>query len=426
MTSYRKAGELRITPKEERLLSQIAPIECVDQTLKKNPDGLKDQYLIDFVQDELREVLQSFLNGGLSMAGYAAYPFMQQVSSEIKEKLSRISSVASILQHRGEKISPVRVPQSITGCASAFSSLYQGFAAVQAKGAKATKKKQCEQFDLKEYDKEDLGFLSPLQDIQKISRIIENDVEGLYLHGSLATNDFVKGWSDCDTLCIVSADTLKSPKRLLSLRSQLIKVRSLCYRIDPLQHHGTTIVSEYDLDSYPQTYFPLPLFDYTKSFGKDAIGEMRLRQHSTFSYAKLFWFVSCFRRMHEEKNRSLNAYETKNLLHLIALFPSLYLQAKDVFVYKKFSFNVPKKDFSRELWQPIEEMTRIRSRWKQLPIYPGIRGYAKLNPFVAYQMNARLIDAARTVKKLDIDTEKLIENMHLLSEEAWGKAVRRL
>ena len=426
MESYRESGELRITKNEERLLSNIAPIEYLDQTLKKAPDELKDQYLIDFLQDELREVLQSFLNGGLSTAGYVAYPFMQNVSPKTKEKLLRVSAVASLLQKRGRKISPIRKPQSMAGCASALASLYQNFEAIQKKGTKVAKKNLCEQFDLREYGTEYLGFLSPLQDVQKISRSMENGIEGLYLHGSLATNDFVKGWSDCDTLCVVSTDTLKSPKRLLSLRSQLIRMRGYCCQIDPLQHHGASIITKYDLDSYPQTYFPLPLFDYAKSFGKDNVKEVRLRQHTVSSYAKLFWFVSYFRRMQEKKNYSLNAYETKNLLHLIALFPSLYLQAKGVLAYKKFSFGIAKKDFSKELWQPIEEMTVIRSKWKQLPTYPGIRHYAKLNPFVAYQINAKLIDKARIMKRMAVDTKTLIEGVHLLSEEAWRKAVKRL
>lgn len=419
MARYSEYSDMLIAKDEEQILMHIAPTEFIDKHLSGSVNKLKRDFLINFLQDELRNVLQSFLNGGMSRAGYVTYPLIQPISLEIKEKLSRLFIVARVLG--GKRNTTKEKPQSVSECASAIGSLYRDFEKVRTLGKHAVKLPLCGLVDMGIYSKEHAKYMRPLAGIVKIAESMGNDCVGMYLHGSLATNDFVKGWSDCDTLCVVSKQAIENENRLIALRSKLIGMRKLFYQIDPLQHHGCMIMSEYDLSSYPQNYFPLQLFGYARSFGKRKIDEVILRDDTRGSYARLFWSVSFFRKLHEEKRYSMGSYETKNLLHQIALFPSLYLQAKRIYVYKKFSFEKAKKNFSKELWRPIDEMTSIRNRWRQMPMFPLIRSYANINPFVAYQANARLIDMTGSIGKININVKKLVDGMYNLSEEAWKK-----
>jgi hypothetical protein len=424
MKPYKRLGELLIADEEDHLLRTIAPSEYLARASAQEVENASDEYLINTFQSELREVLHSFLNGGFSTLGYAAYPLVKGISKENKSRLAVISTMGKHLCERGFEVMSPKVGSSVE-CAKALASLYRDFDHMKKKGKLSTKG-LCEQFHVNEYNQNDKAFLEPVVALQNASNKMRKSALGFYLHGSLATNDFVKGWSDCDTLCVVAKGAIQNPISLLRMREQMVGLRRFFYGVDPLQHHGSMVVSEYDLDCYPQAYFPLPLFTYAKSFWEDTITSIRTRDSKVESFAKLFWFVSYFRKMKMGRNCSWGSYKTKELLHMIALFPSLYLQVKGIVVYKKFSFGIARKEFSPELWKPIEEMTSIRSNWKPLPHFPLIESLARLNPIAAHHLNARLLDVYGSMHKTTIDIKNLVEGMHLLAEEAWMKARRSL
>jgi hypothetical protein len=426
MEKYRELGDLRIAREEEGFLRIIAPLHYADSVIGGKLGAVDGKFLVEIMQDELHEILQAFLNGGLSKRSYATFPMLQLPSEELRIKIQRVRSISSAISEKGKGYPNNAAPFTIESCAQAISWHYQVLSRLMGKGGKSALKGKCEALDMESYKEEDHLFLSPLEEMQRISGLMGKEGCRLYLHGSLATKDYIKGWSDCDLLCVVSKEAIGNPKRLLSLRKKLIEVRRHCCRVDPLQHHGTMALTEYDFDSYPQPYFPIQLFKFAKSFGEDRVRKIRLRDHKVEAYAKLFWFVSYFRRMARQGSLDAGSYETKNLLHLMALFPSLYLQAKGVFVYKKHSFGMVQKEFSKELWRPIDEMTRVRGEWAPLPANPGIEGLAAVNPFAAYQLNAKIIDLRGSMKNMNIDAKLLCEGMHLLSEEAWKRSLKRL
>jgi predicted nucleotidyltransferase len=278
--------------------------------------------------------------------------------------------------------------------------------------------------DLSSNKKSDLGYLRPLNELKNYAnRHLEQYLAGFYLHGSFATKDYVKGWSDVDTLAVVLKKTIEDPKSLLEFRNMMYYMRHFLYKIDPLQHHGSIIISEYDLENYCQVYFPVEIFKYAKSFFKeDGTGKVKVRDCSSEVLAKLFWFVNYFRRLNIEKNYNMNSYDTKNLLHCITLFPTVYLNAKGIFVYKKLSFEMAKKDFKKEAWEVIDYASSIRRNWKSAGSLPFIRLSSSINPLLAYQLNSRVMDFFKDIKKINnIDTKYLVENMFRLSEKAWNK-----
>ena len=122
-----------------------------------------------------------------------------------------------------------------------------------------------------------------------------------------------------------------------------------------------------------------------------------------------------------EKTFNLGSYDIKTLLHSITLFPTMYLQANGIIVYKKFSFDIAKKDF-KDSWEVIDDVSSIRSNWKYLGVIPLISLYSKMNPILCYQLNSRIIDLFKDIKKInDINIKNMVESMFKLSEEAWSR-----
>ena len=60
-------------------------------------------------------------------------------------------------------------------------------------------------------------------------------ISSFILHGSLATFDFSKGWSDVDTFVVIKNSTLFSPEKLFKFRSMCLKLKNLIYKICPLK-----------------------------------------------------------------------------------------------------------------------------------------------------------------------------------------------
>ena len=209
---------------------------------------------------------------------------------------------------------------------------------------------------------------------------------------------------------------------MLELRKRLYYARKFFYPIDPLQHHGSIIISEYDLENYCQAYFPIPVFKYSLSlFKNDKSVDLKARDYKSESLQKLFWFVNYFRKLNFEKPLQ-SSYDTKNLLHAMTLFPTLYLQAKGSLMYKKFSFSKAKKDFDKKTWEVIESVSSLRSNWKKFPTLTFINSYANINPLIYYQINSRIVDIFDgIIKKNNIDRKKLIKKMLDFSEQAWSK-----
>ena len=419
MKKYKKLYEFYLDWDEESQTGSILPEYYVDNT-SNIPVG----YALRFLQNELNAVLNSFLNGGFSHKGFIFYPFINDISSENINKIKRLKKIAVLLNSHGygfnDSIGKYRSSISGKNFAEIVSCLYQDFSSIKTRSPRLINKSKCEEFDIDSYGKSDLGYLSPLNELKDYAnRYLREYLAGFYLHGSFATKDYVKGWSDVDTLAIISRETIENPKKLLELRDKMYLMRYFFYKVDPLQHHGSMIISEHDAGNYCNAYFPVEVFRHSKSFfNDDKAIKFKARNFSNEALSKLFWFVSYFRKLN--KNKVTGSYGTKSLLHAVTLFPTLYLQAKGISLYKRYSFDIAKKDFKKNEWQVIDEVSALRLKWEGFPIMPPIRTISKINPLLFYQLNSRLVDFLN-MNKNKIDAESIIKGMHTFSESAWSK-----
>ncbi len=426
MIEYNKELAVYLEKEESSLIKFINPRHFIKDAIA-NDKSIEDKYVINFLQDELRELLQSFLNGGFSSSGFIFYPALKDVSEENRNMLRGLAGIVDYLNEKDYDFSgsissfKSHKPNSSKNFALILSSLYRDFGNTKKNNIKkAIKKRKCKAALISGY--KDKEYVEPVFGLKNFAeKSLKDCLCGLYLHGSLSTRDYVKGWSDLDTLAVVNKKTANSYEGLLCLRDCLYKSRRFFHLIDPLQHHGHIILTEHDLDYYPESYFPSALFPYSKSlFDSDKIENITLRNDDIEKANVLFNFVNYFRGLYLGKRQEFGAYRTKFLLHAVTLFPTLYLQAKGLHVYKKYSFGIAKKDFGSE-WKVIEEVEKIRRNWV-LPKASFVKSYSRINPILAYQINAKYMDYFKNVKSMNkLSTKKIVEGMFRLSEEAWKK-----
>ncbi|MBS3105457.1 hypothetical protein J4234_04320 [Candidatus Woesearchaeota archaeon] len=393
----------------------------------KNRKEVKEDAAINFLQGELHDIAYSYVNGGFSRKGFVFYPLMKGLSNENKNKIIGLRTVAEFLDERGYDFSSTlglfkKFKVNGKSAPLFLSCLYNDFSNA-GKPKTETRRVGCEEFDLSSYPREDYGYLKPVVELKGFAEgKLEEYLVDLHIHGSIATRDYVRGWSDLDTLIIIKKSALDSPKLLVKLRDLLYMSKKYFYKIDPLQHHGHMVITEYDLDYYCQTFFPLILFKYSKSvFGKKSLN-VKVRDSKTENVDRFCSFADYFRNLYLNKKFSMGSYELKFLFHAIALFPTLYLQAKEIHVYKKFSFGMARKDFDEVLWNPIDEVTSIRKEWKAPGEMPFIGTISSINPLLAYQINSKYLDMSNKIQRLNnFDIKKIVVGMYALSESALSK-----
>ena len=425
MKKYRQIHEHYLKEDEGFLIKDIMPDYYIDQNIGRNLVDV--EYAVRFLQNSLNNLLSSFLNGGFSSRGYALYPFVKDVSGKNLTGIKRLRKIAIFLNNNGYDFSNSieKYKDSINSrdFASILSALYLDSSLIKNHNIKIIKKLKCEELDTSSYKKPDLKYLKPLAELKRYAdENLKQNLSGFYLHGSLATKDYIKGWSDVDTLAIVSKEALGDPNALLDLRDKFYFMRHFFYKIDPLQHHGCAVISDHDLQKYCQAYFPVEVFKYAKSFFKDDnISNLYARGFSSEALKNLFWFVSYFRKLNEKPELASGSYGIKTMLHYVTLFPALYLQAKGMPMYKKFSFSIAKKDFKKEAWRVIDNASSIRLKWKCRGTLALVELFSKTNPLLYYRLNASITDIFWDAKKENrINIDSMAKSMFSLSEEAWN------
>ena len=412
---------------EEKLLKYISPSRYVMDGIKKQK--INAVFLVNYMQKELHELLNSFLNGGFSLKGFILYPLAKGISAHNKKRLEMVLCIADYLKRRKYDFSNSTEHlngKKIDSCnfAAILSSLYRDFGLIKKPNARLKTKNRVKEFNPGR-NQHDISYIQPLIDLKSyVNRNLKKELLAFYLHGSFATNDYIKGWSDVDTYAVVRREAVENPGTLLKMRDRFYIQRKFFCSMDSLQHHGCMIVAEHDLDYYPETFFPIAAMNYAKTMlGPDGIDAIKVRPSSCEGISTFFWFVHYFRKLHIEKNYRMDSYSAKFLLHCITLFPTLYLQAKGINLYKKHSFEAAKRDFKKELWEPIGKAGEIRKNWKPVKVLPFVKNLAAINPLLWYQVNSSLSNAA---KSNNIDIRKLVDEMHKTSDYAWSKIKKGL
>lgn len=193
---------------------------------------------------------------------------------------------------------------------------------------------------------------------------IKDYVKSFLVHGSLSTLDYTD-YSDVDTYLILKSNIFNDLDKLRYCRKIISGMSTFLYEFDPLQHHGFFIITEMDLNYYPQAFLPIKSIEY----GTLILGDRKLKfslRSSQMESMHSLWILSYgFREMFINKKNPTDAFSLKRYTSRLMLLPSLYLETfLEQFPYKRDSFNTAKQYFSKQAWDSIEIATLLRENWK--------------------------------------------------------------
>jgi len=241
---------------------------------------------------------------------------------------------------------------------------------------------QTNSFSIRRYEQhKDYSYLSPLVEINEIAaNELISFIDGFYLHGSLATMDYVKGWSDVDTFVVLSRETVTSSTSLLKLRQIFSTIHDLMKMIAPLQHHGVMVTTAIDFKSYDESFLPLKVFEQMKLMAgkKQQIKGLVKKSQPDFTLLKnrLKFIVEANKKgifehhaysdeylLCEYRNAHNGMYQFKYYLEQFLLIPSLYLTAINEGCYKKDSFAKIQPVFPKITIEWINLISELREEW---------------------------------------------------------------
>lgn len=235
------------------------------------------------------------------------------------------------------------------------------------------------------FNKIDKSFFYHVKTLQRSVKKLNIFVQNFLIHGSFATLDYKKGWSDLDTLIILKEQSILDYKKLKLFRKLILNLEKYLYKIDPLQHHGFIFITNLDLANYHSAYLPIEVLHNSLSLTKSEKIKINYRRDKKFWKKKLLDIHALFKKASKEKIlfhhpyngiflkenfRNMNAmYQMKFFLSLIMLLPCIYLDAIGKPAYKKYSFKILKNNLkiNDEL---IKKATNIRNLWPKNEKHP--------------------------------------------------------
>lgn len=231
-------------------------------------------------------------------------------------------------------------------------------------------------FAAAEYLARDEAYFRPLASLAEGLRDSGGGLlRAAWLHGSLATQDYVKGFSDAEILLLLRREVVEDPARLLALRALVRRSLPHLYRIDPFQHHGFFLLSEFDLDAYPQSFFPLILFGHCVNLLGEGGPLMFRERDSGLERRRAVWDL-CYlwRRHYLERSLPRNLYEWKARIGTLLRIPRAYLEARCIYAARRESNQRAAGDFPADVWSVVEREWSRRRDWaihSRRAIVPG-------------------------------------------------------
>ncbi len=232
----------------------------------------------------------------------------------------------------------------------------------------------------------DSAYLRPIIELKKFADDhLSEFVHDFLIHGSIATMDYSKGWSDLDTYVILKSDTIKEPEKLLTFRKRIIEASRYLYQIDPLQHHGFIFCTEAGLSQYYSHFLPMEVLIQSKSIIRKNTLELsykRTRVETLNAFRQKNQILAMANESKVLRHHKYNdsylvenyenedaMYQLKYFLSILMTLPAYYLDAKGSPSYKRDSFEIVENDFPKN-WEIIEKATEIRNSWAKNETHP--------------------------------------------------------
>ncbi len=207
--------------------------------------------------------------------------------------------------------------------------------------------------------------------IDKIKNLKNDCLDSVILSNSMVTMDYCKGYSDLDILLIINKKAFKSKSTLRKCRAKIIKVSKHLYLHDPTQHHGFFIFNSNELMMYTEATYPTLLHNYSSLIsGSNKINYKFIDdsfEKKVFLYRSIMKLISFI----DTPNNSFDIFKLKDFVSQVTLFPVLFIQAKEDYIYKRDAFKNLNKYFKSIEAFKIAEEIRQNFPYKRVRFWPN-------------------------------------------------------
>lgn len=374
---------------------------------------------LDNIQHLLQEINAAFFTGGgISILSKTIYPYNTRYSKHTEQCLHAMlqEEIKHNISSTDNGLSPdITLSPYITSTEMLAKAIARGYSFFNSLSNREKKKKKqitIPELQLYEYHADHKAYKAVLKRLLSIGKKIkEKGLGTLILFGSLATQDYIPGHSDLDLVLIISKEASLDQKKLEQIRKEVAVLMKESYFIDPLQHHGPYILSEFDLGYYHQHFLPFAVFENAVSLS----GETKLvfyeRDAPDEAFSLLQKYKHLFQNIVRKKEYHLprDAYAQKYLFQVILLFPSVYLLARGEPCYKRESFKNIKQYLNNQGNELLHCLSEIRSKnaFKTKPASLVIQKVFRMIPYpFIYPVLYRIL-----LTKISKHEQKKIQNI---------------
>ncbi len=186
----------------------------------------------------------------------------------------------------------------------------------------------------------------------------------LYVHGSMADQSY-NSFSDVDDLVVLRSEAWQDFDTFAEIGTRLTRIARLYQDVDPLQHHGHWLVTEFDLLSYDPSYIPpVALQDAKRVVGQDLLEFCVHNNPRGFSDNTSATIRSIRRSLKQaSEQKGLNAFQLKGLVGEIAITPAYLCQLHGQMIPKPAAIKEAKQMYSPLGYRAVEWATMVRHKF---------------------------------------------------------------
>ena len=289
-------------------------------------------------------------------------------------------------------------------------------------------------FNFNKYNQSQKKYLKPLNDIyNEIQKTkLKKYFKYFLVHGSIADNNFIKGWSDIDTFVVIKNEIFTDKQKILRLKRFIKSIYKFFFRLCPLQHHGLILYSEYDLEFYSKNYMPIEAIKYNLNLldRKKILKVKLINNKNTKTLRDLKDRLKLLKeakkfgsyKHHPLKKKYLKFPLKNNVKQMYQLFchigfmntlPAYFLTCINKSVNKKDSFKLFKLYFrNKRILNLVKKNENVRKFWE---VYnKDIKSHFYIEPWITKMLgNNYLTDTIFTLEKVIQKIEKKNEKIRL-------------
>jgi hypothetical protein len=250
---------------------------------------------------------------------------------------------------------------------------------------------------------------------------VPGDIVVAVVFGSLGTREEIP-YSDFDALVVLRRETVDSRVRLVRCARALFRAQKFMFRQDPLQHHGWFVLTEGDLDDYPEHHLPVASLLGGQALCPPDGATLSLRPRLDLPLLRDRFRALCsgVRSISGRITPTSSSYLWKSLLSEFMLLPALYVQVRDGRgIAKKESFGAARVDFTASEWEIMDDVSRVRREWT-LPM-PRWRRWFMTRPGVVWRKAAKRLSPPPPRVALSVLTPPAMGRLVALATSMAGK-----